>query len=126
MKIAIDTKEDSHEDIRRVIKMLQNLVGDPQEVFTNQAADAEPNNQESGAPFNSIFGDSSPSQESPQDTAPPEASKPAEPEEASQSTDDLFAELFSEEELKKMDTAKIKEEDEEPKTKSKKYGIELY
>ena len=28
MKISIDTKEDSHQDIRRVIKMLQHLVGD--------------------------------------------------------------------------------------------------
>jgi hypothetical protein len=28
MKITIDTKEDSHDDIKRVIKMLQNLVGD--------------------------------------------------------------------------------------------------
>ena len=28
MKLTIDTKEDSHEDIRKVIKMLQHLVGD--------------------------------------------------------------------------------------------------
>ena len=28
MKISIDTKEDSHDDIRKVIKMLQHLVGE--------------------------------------------------------------------------------------------------
>ncbi len=28
MKISIDTKEDTHEDIRKVIKMLQHLVGE--------------------------------------------------------------------------------------------------
>ena len=34
MKISIDTKEDSHEDIKKVIKMLQHLVGESP--FTNQ------------------------------------------------------------------------------------------
>ena len=34
MRISIDTKEDSHEEIRKVIKMLNHLVGD--EVHTNQ------------------------------------------------------------------------------------------
>jgi hypothetical protein len=28
MKLTIDTKEDSHDDIRKVIKMLQHLVGE--------------------------------------------------------------------------------------------------
>ena len=36
MKISIDTKEDSHDDIRRAIKLLQNIIGNSQEVFTNQ------------------------------------------------------------------------------------------
>jgi hypothetical protein len=35
MKITIDTKEDSHDEIRRVIKMLSSLVGEQQPVFTN-------------------------------------------------------------------------------------------
>ena len=35
MKITIDTKEDSHEEIRRVIKMLSSLVGE-KEVMSNQ------------------------------------------------------------------------------------------
>ena len=53
MKISLDTKEDSHEEIRKVIKMLQNLVGDSQEVFTNQ-----PESQENVAsPIANIFGD---------------------------------------------------------------------
>ena len=34
MKITIDTKEDSHEEIRKIIKMLSSLVGG--EVMTNQ------------------------------------------------------------------------------------------
>ena len=36
MKVSIDTKEDSYEEIRKVIKMLENLVGGSQEMFTNQ------------------------------------------------------------------------------------------
>lgn len=36
MKIQIDTKEDSHEEIRKVIKMLSSLVGD-QEIMSNQS-----------------------------------------------------------------------------------------
>jgi len=34
MKISIDTKEDSHEEIKKIIKMLSSLVGE--EVVTNQ------------------------------------------------------------------------------------------
>jgi len=35
MKITIDTKEDSHVEIRKAIKLLMGLVGD-KEVFTNE------------------------------------------------------------------------------------------
>ncbi|MCH8325962.1 MAG: hypothetical protein IIB83_05305 [Bacteroidetes bacterium] len=35
LKITIDTKEDSHDDIRRIIKMLSSLVGQ-EEVMSNQ------------------------------------------------------------------------------------------
>lgn len=35
MKIQIDTKEDSHEEIRKVIRMLSSLVGE-QEIMSNQ------------------------------------------------------------------------------------------
>jgi len=34
MKITIDTKEDSHQEIRKIIKMLSSLIGE--ETFTNQ------------------------------------------------------------------------------------------
>ncbi len=34
MKITIDTKEDSHEEIKKIIKMLSSLVGE--EILTNQ------------------------------------------------------------------------------------------
>jgi len=39
MKIAIDTKEDSLEDIKKVIKMLQHLVGES--VFENREEQGE-------------------------------------------------------------------------------------
>lgn len=125
MKISVDTKEDSHEEIRKVIKMLQSLVGDAQESFTNQPA-SEPSTETAGSPFANIFGDTSAPAEAP--CAAPETYEETNQktrEETSQSTEDLFAELFSEEELKKMD---IKKEDEEAEIKpnDKKYGIELY
>ena len=122
MKISIDTKEDSHEEIRKVIKMLQNLVGDSQEVFTNQ-----PESQENTAsPIANIFGDVS---AQPQETAsaPAAETQETQSEESSESTEDLFAELFSEEELKKMDVKK-EEEDEEVgiKPKDKRHSMEFY
>lgn len=121
MKITIDTKEDSHDDIRKVIKMLQNLVGDYQEAFTSQPASS----QTTENAFTNIFGDTS---------SIPEASATASEttEETSQSTEDLFAELFSEEEIKKMDASNVKNEDDkeddeaEIKPKDKKHNIEFY
>jgi len=130
MKISIDTKEDSHEEIKKVIRMLQNLVGDSQEVFTNQPTSSS--SQDTGSVFNNIFGDTSSSS---QEATPSEATSSTtttEPDENSESTEDLFAELFSEEELKKMDVKKESEEEEESeeeiklKSKDKKYGIEFY
>ena len=134
MKISIDTKEDSHEDIRKAIRMLQNIVGDMQEIFTNQPISSEASSQTAN-PFINIFGDNSidsqpapapetmPAEQSPE----PGAAEAKETEETSQSAEDLFAELFSEEELKKMDKVKNDEEDEgEIKPKSKRPSIELY
>ncbi|MBI2541562.1 hypothetical protein HYV80_02540 [Candidatus Woesearchaeota archaeon] len=129
MRVTIDTSHDSHDDIKKVIKMLQHLVGDSQEVFTNEPAAAQ-------SPIANIFGDENPgiaaetlpsSSETSQEAQAEE--KPAEnPESAedSQSTEDLFAELFSEEELKKMDKVEVKEEEEVKPAKGRKYGIELY
>ena len=131
MKLTIDTKEDSHEDIRKVIKMLQHIVGDTQEVFTNQSSILPSESAEQSSPIANIFGDmpnSSSTAQGSSDAIPAETSAPestSSSEEASQSTEDLFAELFSEEEIKKMDLPK-EEEETEPKPKDKKYGIEFY
>ena len=131
MKISIDTKEDSHDEIKKVIKMLQNLVGDSQEIFSNQPSAT----QEAASPFANIFGDASASPSSAvQDSDSSSAqdlSATKSSEESSQSAEDLFAELFSEDELKKMDNIKEEKEDEqeteeEVKPKDKKYDIELY
>ena len=124
MRVTVDTAHDSHEDIKKVISMLQNLVGDSQEIFTNQPQSSET----SISPIANIFGDtaSTPATSSEETTqaAAPQA------EETPQSTDDLFAELFSEEEIKKMDTPSAKEEDEdeeeELKPAKKKHDIEFY
>ena len=136
MKISIDTKEDSHEEIKKVISMLQNLVGNSQEIFSNDAAVSEPLNS---SPIANIFGDmpsvaSSGALGSPEnssETAAPSTPAEEEKEEISQSTEDLFAELFSEDELKKMEPLKEEEDEEEeleskPKPKSKKPDIEFY
>ena len=130
MKLSIDTREDSHEDLRKVIRMLQHIVGDSGEVFTNQPApDANAN------PFSNIFGDNSsiassaPESASMSDLPSAAANEPSAPASSgSESTDDLFAELFSEEEIKKMDAAKPEDEEEEVelKPKDKKHNIEFY
>ena len=133
MKISIDTKEDSHEEIKKVIKMLQNLVGDHQEeIFTNQQTSeqisAEP---EPSSVFSSIFND--PPSQNQQAQEPQSAGHSDEAnasKEESESTEDLFAELFSEEDLKKMEQSDVKKEDDEDegayKQKSKRPNIELY
>jgi hypothetical protein len=142
MKISIDTKEDSHEEIRKAIKMLQHITGDSDEVFTNQPAADETGSN----PFTNIFGDTSSdsnnqlpesasnSEQAPSDIAAdlppaPEQASEASPQ-ASDSTEDLFAELFSEEDLKKMDNVKAEEDEEEEivakNPKSRKNDIEFY
>lgn len=140
MRISIDTKEDSHDEIRKVIGMLQNIVGDSQPIFSNQPISSEASQAASSAtasPFANIFGDTSSVAESPSapvETTPQDKTNQptaGEKEETSQSTEDLFAELFSEEELKKMEPAREPEnEDEEEeiksKAKSKKPDIEFY
>ena len=132
MKISVDTKEDSHDDIKKVIRMLQHLVGDNQEIFTN-----EPSIAQEASPMANIFGDSSSASETPASSEAAEATQESQgtevsqeaAEETSQSTEDLFAELFSEEELKKMEPVKAQEDEEEQeeiKPKKKKHDIEFY
>ena len=122
MRITVDTSHDSHEDIKKVIKMLQHLVGDSQEIFTNQ-----PEAVQEASPIANIFGDVS---AQPQATSETTQETSQETTESSESTEDLFAELFSEEELKRMDSVKSKEEEEdeeeEIKPKDKKYKIEFF
>ena len=121
MKIEIDTKEDSHEEIRKAIKLLQHIIGDNQEVFTNAPTEVEAGNTTKA--FNNIFGDSVSSAEpSTSDATTQETKEEQEASESTESTEDLFAELFSEEELKKMEPVK---EEEEVKPK-KKYSMEFY
>ncbi|MBI3036084.1 hypothetical protein HYY71_07230 [Candidatus Woesearchaeota archaeon] len=128
MKITVDTSHDSHDDIRKVIKMLQHLVGDSQEIFTNQPS------QEAGAsPVANIFGDVSAFSDTKTASETAQETQETQKDEASESTDDLFAELFSEEELKKMEPVKEPEDEDEEeelssksKSKDKKYGIEFY
>ena len=135
MKISIDTKEDSHDEIRKVIGMLQNILGDSQPIFSNQPSSLSAAGDSANAsPFANIFGDSSASHPAAAvETAPSSNTAPSSEvkEEISQSTEDLFAELFSEEELKKMDDVKKEEDEEEEveiksKSKSKRSEIEFY
>ena len=141
MKVSIDTKEDSHEEIKKVIKMLQNLVGDSQEIFSN---DSSISSSANSSPISNIFGDamsiSSPGELSgSSETSESEAAESevgslssAEANESvSQSSEDLFAELFSDEELKKMEPVKAPEDEDEEeeiksKPKSKRPDIEFY
>ena len=129
MKVSIDTKEDSHDEIKKVIKMLQNLVGDSREVFINQPTEQSESTENA---FTNILGDTSnTAQEQLGAEQAAQTTGGAQAEETTQSTEDLFAELFSEEELKKMESTPAKEEEHEekeelPKAKSKKYIIEFY
>jgi len=67
MKITIDTKEDSHEEIMKVIKMLSSLIGE-KEVFSNAPQIDE---QKTGDAFSAMFGQQSvETQETPEDNKP--------------------------------------------------------
>ena len=116
MRITVDTSHDSHDDIRKVIRMLHHLIGESQEIFTNQ-----PQPVQETSPIANIFGNDSASAEA-TSSIEKNLESAKETEEISESTEDLFAELFSEEELKKMEPVK-EEEEEKPK---KKYSVEMY
>jgi len=55
MQIVIDTSKDSHEEIRKVIRMLSELVGET--VYTNSPSIDAPESEETTSAFNSMFGD---------------------------------------------------------------------
>lgn len=125
MKISVDTKEDSHDDIRKVIRMLQHLVGESQDIYTNQPSASQSSSTEPiASPFANIFGDTS---VAPQVmTNSPEATQKTQEDETSQSTEDLFAELFSEKEIAEMKKAEADEGDKDDEPKSKRPNIEFY
>ena len=120
MKIEINTKEDSADDIRKAIKLLQIVIGDLQEPQSAQPFQASDETNNSSQSFNNIFNISS--EEKTQDSSEQEQLPQQKQEAASESTEDLFAELFSDDEIKQMK----KVEDEEPMPKGKKHKIELY
>jgi hypothetical protein len=80
MIISVDTKHDSHEDIRKVIAMLQHLVGE-KELLTNAPQASE---QQSTEMFAHLFSDAAPSQQ-----PAPEIVQPAE-----KNVEDLFSDLL--------------------------------
>ena len=78
MKITIDTKEDSHEEIKKVIKMLSSLVGNatvytnaPSNIFednTPSDSPADDSTEQAGSALASLFGGSdSTTQEQPKE-----------------------------------------------------------
>ena len=66
MKISIDTKEDSTEEIKKAIRMLYSLVQE-RETYTNQGnifgspgpMSTPSSSEETGSVFGNLFGDSS-------------------------------------------------------------------
>jgi hypothetical protein len=89
MKISIDTKEDSHDDIKKVIKMLEHLVGSSiSPSYSNQG---------------NIFDDPSPGLGSSEDSAPAlGSSEPVAPTNA-------FSAMFSSEEPAPVEAEEKKE-----------------
>ena len=121
MKISIDTKEDSHEEIKKVIRMLQNIVGESGEIFTNAASPAENGSITGETAFNNIFKEENKKEESIQ-------SSPA-PEQIQESTEDIFAELFNDKDLEKIKQSEEESEEEEEAFIAKKkssHSIEFY
>ena len=117
MIITVDTKHDSPEDIRKIIAMLQNFLGD-RELMSN--APLGQSSEEQAAPFANIF------QDMPAEQGASEPSSIILPEQAAQeakpSSDELFSDLFSEEDVPKQAEGKEDEED----SPSRKPKIEFY
>ncbi len=131
MQITVDTTKDSPEEIRRAIKILSMIVGD--EAFPEpqmmQGSAASP---EVGTALGGMFGDS------PKVPAPSEAENqagtPSIYEGAAQKNADepiadheLFADLFTEDEIKKMEPPSVSQSSENaghsPEKKLKSSGI---
>jgi len=89
MKITIDTKEDSHTEIRKIIRMLSSLVGE-KEVMSNQSdmfSKDDSDKEESTGMFN-MFSQDKPVTSTDSETADSEAITDEEkPEEDKKETD---------------------------------------
>jgi hypothetical protein len=71
MKITIDTKEDSHADIQKVMQILSHFTNkDP---ISNYSPESQETNERSNAGFMNMFGDSSTEEQTPQATETPDA-----------------------------------------------------
>ena len=110
MKVTIDTNNDSHENIKRVIKMLQSIVGE--EIMSNSPSlldmPVDIPAQQTESPMMGIFGDTSTTEtksESAEDSG----------NIANAGTEELFADIFGEQ-----------HPDEEQQKKSKDDMIEFY
>lgn len=68
MKLTIDTKEDSKEEIRKAIRMLSAIVGDPGSVYTNEPSEKAHNQN--------IFADE-PADSEPAASEPSQSAQPA-------------------------------------------------
>ena len=61
MKITIDTKEDNHEDIRKVISLLSNLIGSSNaDIYSNQSSMQATSPPADTSNMMSMFGDDAP------------------------------------------------------------------
>lgn len=117
MILTVDTKHDSPEDIRKIIAMLQHFLGD-RELVSN--APLSQSSGEQAAPFANIFQDMPVEQP---DAEPSSIILPAQAaQEAKPSSDELFSDLFTEEDASKQAEGK---EDEEASS-SRKPKIEFY
>ncbi len=59
MKITIDTKEDSHSEIKKMISMLQALVGSTEETYSNRDIFSDPSPEVTPStpePSSGVFG----------------------------------------------------------------------
>jgi hypothetical protein len=119
MQITVDTKNDSHDDIRKVIAMLKHIVGE-QDVLTNAPMQQPQNEQPSD--FASLLGDlpSAATQE------PDPASSQIETTPAQKTVNDLFSDLLSEEDLPEAKSQPEEEEEDETAMQQKKPKIEFY
>ncbi|MCH8004264.1 MAG: hypothetical protein IH934_06580 [Nanoarchaeota archaeon] len=129
MKITIDTKEDSHEEIQKVIKMLSSLVG--QEVMSNQGDlfgdNSSTNTNQSSDMFSddssssNLSGDSSSSSEGSSDSSESSGS----PSESSGGMFNMFSSGPASDTSSENTTEETREDKEEEKDDDEKIDIEI-